>query len=75
MPETGAGVRVLGWGGKKVQGEGEVGLWRQLCGLRLGYVPGTLSSRRPFALTGGKNCEGRALRGGRPAGSRPGRGA
>lgn len=39
-------------------GEGEVVLQRQLCGVGVGYVPETLSSRRPFALTRQQSREG-----------------
>ena len=55
--------------------KGEVGLWRQLCGLGVGYVPESLSSRRLLPLTPQRSREGRAVRGGRQAGSCPGRGA
>lgn len=57
----GAGVRALGQGGVKVGdevGEGEVVLQRQLCGVGVGYVPETLSSRRPFALARQQSREG-----------------
>lgn len=40
-----------------------------------GCVPDTLSSRRPFPLTHQWSIEGRAVRGGRQAGSHSGRGA